>query len=457
MAKVWLKLDKNGTIIRYQINPNIEKVKASDEMIVELDDVPDFGGGKTIPAYRWDGNKIVRRSSKEISKDIKKVKSKSRDLTIEINRKNESDYYKIFSEIAENAKRISDLLFVGIILALTISFVASGVVALILEYNLILLILLIISILITIFLFLMFAIKAIAKRQYSVVIPTAITIDIEKDSIALPRTMRMKPRISSIYWPFIINAISVYEKVKKSEFLKQDSYEMLNVAIVATLFKGLINILSKVDSFETSELGIDKGPITGMRRISQLKYYLKDISYVSKDGKDVDLLKFLFPEIDLIRLPIGVNFSISLFGRKQPKGLVISTREIKLTLNSIYGNGSGLHLSTWKRSFDTKADKLYVNAIGFNCELEFTGASFNFFKIFNRRGYWDTNEYLSWFINLMDWLKEYLDWLEDEDEINMEEAFDLVESNPPHYKYRGGAIPPGDGHVIFGSMPNIKA
>lgn len=288
-------------------------------------------------------------------------------------------------------------------------------------------------------------------------IPSAITIDIEKDSVALPRTMRMKPRISSIYWPFIINAISVYDKVKKSGFLKQDPYEMLNVGIIATLFKGLISILSKVDSFETSELEINKGPITAMRRISQLEYYLKDISSVSEDGKDVELLKLLFPEIDLMRLPIGMNFSISLFGRKQPRGLVISTREIKLTLNSIYGSGSGLYLSTWKRSFDTKADKLYVNAIGFNCELEFAGASFNFLKIFNKRGCWYTNEYLSWFINLMDWLKEYMDWLEDEDEINMEEAFDLIESSPPHYKYRGGAIPPGDGHIIFNTATNTEA
>ena len=86
MTKAWLKLDENGTIIRYQVNPNIEKVEVSDEILVELDNVPDFGGGKTIPAYRWDGNQIVRRSSKEVAKDIKKIKSKSRDLTIAINR-----------------------------------------------------------------------------------------------------------------------------------------------------------------------------------------------------------------------------------------------------------------------------------------------------------------------------------------------------------------------------------
>ena len=57
----------------------------------------------------------------------------------------------------------------------------------------------------------------------------------------------------------------------------------------------------------------------------------------------------------------------------------------------------------------------------------------------------------------MDWLKEYMDWLEDEDEINMEEAFDLIESSPPHYKYRGGAIPPGDGHIIFNTATNTEA
>jgi hypothetical protein len=350
------------------------------------------------------------------------------------------------NEAKKRVAEITNLLIAGVGIALFIGIAASTISSF--ACNLcIRLLMIIISILIAIFFILRFYKKVIEIQHASQTIVTAIVYDNTTKNILLPKTLKMNPTLAVNVDPFPIALLRTYNTIRSYKGIPDQ--DISHIVIIITLLAALARKLTFYDGFDPSIIKISRGPFISSASIMDKKEYDSvGIDSISYNKIDIELLR-LGMNNQILKLPKGIKLRINLTDRDlSPLVLTMSCKAAKLSLIRLSGLGTILSSSGWRRSFAGNTNDNWVVGESYILKLCIGGPSLLRLEKLDKSG-WSVTQYLEWFNNLFTWIPTYLDWLETEDEIPDIRAFDLVSSNPAHYKYRLGNIPPGNGHIIY--------
>ena len=202
-------------------------------------------------------------------------------------------------------------------------------------------------------------------------------------------------------------------------------------------------------SLQPRSLILNKGPFSTTSSFGTNWYYLLPVEEVIKKEEDRALLRRILPDIKCFRLPVGMKLEIGLTHENVSRGFLFTARGATLRVAPFSGSSMPVLYSQWNRTFDAPKDKVFVHAISFMTTIDFSPFLDSLLFRKQKPGYWLVDDYLEWMNNLVEFTKELLDWLDDEDIISDNLALDLVSSTPPRYRCRLGDFGLGSRDIVF--------
>ena len=275
-------------------------------------------------------------------------------------------------------------------------------------------------------------------------IPTAIVLDPVQDCVVPPSKLRMAPRI--IFNPFPIQSVQTHLTLKKHRVL-QGSFNDRYIEAIFSLLAAFSAKLDPSDEFAPLIANINRGVFLSRMQYIDSGHITLKVDECTPSLTDTGVVRQAFPSL-AFKLPKGVSMTLHIYHEKLPS-LRIATSGLTLTIHPAGGAGSPTNTSPWKRRFPARANPFQINGLLFSETLAFGGLSLLKINTKERRDRWSFEDMLSWFIRVYEWINAYLDWMDSDEEIPSDELFELVDEVPPHYRYARGAIPPGNGEIVF--------
>jgi len=439
--KIAIKVDRKGFITGHTTVSG-DSIPQGYNYVTEIDGGIYITGPNTVPSYIWDGERIVPRTKKDVRKDIKRIRLKKRkqDALHLVGQKGP------LHEARESTQKLTELLLFGVVLALIIGVTSSSLFSLMIEFSPKPLIILMSAVVLAIILFIFSSAKLIPKKKYVEAIPSALAFNTQTQTVSLPKVIRMSRRLGRST-PLIISAISTYNTLAETQKKNEDGFRQYDLTLMLTITKIIHSFLNLPSSLEPRSILIDKGPFSSISHFGVNWYYLQPIQDSVETDSDLSIIQDFVPSIRTFRLPIGMTLRIGLSDKS--KGFLFSSRGVSLRFQPFSGSSMPALYSQWKREFDGPKDKVFIHALSFLVTFEFSPL-FSFpLRRRNKRGFWSTGDYVEWLSHMIDWMRQQLDWLEDESTIPDYEAFDLVDSSPPHYRCRVGDIGLGARDIVF--------
>lgn len=349
------------------------------------------------------------------------------------------------TEAFSSASRLTSLLATVLIIGTAIGVLTSAVVALLQNSSTVLIILASAAVVLVVVVFLRLLGSELANRSINDTVGTALVLDPALDRIVPPLRLRMAPRFVSGPFPFPIQSMITHKALQGIEF-KQE-FDRSYVEPLCTLLVAFGAKLSMMDEFIPTYSYLNRGPFLANRSGIVVPHKTWEVDEIAPSILDTGILRKAFPSLTF-DLPVGITPSVSLSAQRQPL-LRLHTPGVSLSLWTTGGVGGSTKLSAWKRGFPQRPNDFPIHGASFRIELTFGGR--RLFGIRKQRSLSQLafSQLLGWFDNVYEWMKIYLDWLDSDDEIPDDELFFLVDEFPPHYRYAKGAVPPGDGHIIF--------
>jgi hypothetical protein len=340
--------------------------------------------------------------------------------------------------------RISSLLVDVLLFGFIVGLLSETIVSLVSQTNRTILIVLIPLLCICILALIgRFLANEIALTTRKRLVGTAFAISKATDTCVPPHRLKMSPRYSGPY-PFPIMSIVTHLQLRGNQV---EELHSLTVEALCSLLKAFSEKLEMFDDFSPYTEKLDRGPFLANKSGIRLKHIRASIDDIAPSILDTAFLRKFLSFVSF-ELPEGVSMKVTISGARPL--ISIESPGIALKVEEGGRQSAPAGLSPWKRKFAAPTSELSLIGISFRVTLTFGGAG-----LLKRRGVkalpaWSFGSRLEWFQQVYDWIATYLDWLESDDEIPEDHLFELVEDYPPHYRYSRGAVPPGNGHIVFG-------
>jgi len=342
-----------------------------------------------------------------------------------------------------SVSRLSNLILTVIVLGFLIGIVSSIVVTLLQQCTVLLMIVGLIAVVLIVLMVLWFTGTELVRRSLVQTLATAIVFEPATNRIIVPTRLRMSPR--DLFPPFPVLSVQTHLRMKKHKDLIV-SDNIWNQEVVFTLLTAFADRLELADHFAPANAVVNRGPFLNYRQIKFRQTVAWKFEDCTPSLIDTGVVRRVFPLL-VFNLPKGISLKVHLSGRVQT--VELSSLGIALTLSAAGGQGAPVNLSSWKRQFAGGQTGYQIMGMLFSASLSFGGRSMFRAGKSSKPSEWSFNDTLHWFHNVYEWFHVYLDWIDSDEEIPVEERFDLVSEFPPHYKFSNGAIPPGNGEIIF--------
>lgn len=340
---------------------------------------------------------------------------------------------------------VSNILFAGILLGLSVGLLASAIVAIVVAGTIALVVVVVCSAAMIILVYLLFIKRQLSLQFIQKTVATALVIDQTNKAIVPPIKLRMQPRLGADSRPFAILSGDIFPKVSRITEIK--GTDLVNATTILTLLSAFLSKVNMMDQFASTDSHAERGPFMSARSGPARPYKEWQLEDTTDSIIDTSIMRSIFPA-SKIMLPQGVSLSLDLTRHVSPT-FQLKSPIVSLKMSTSMGVGNPRELTSWNRGFSSSSKETYIAGVAYVVTLQFGGFGLLGLNRDTKPSEWSVQLYLQWFYNVYDWLGSYLDWLDSDLEIPIEETFILVEADPPHYRYSLGPIPPGNGHIVF--------
>ena len=261
---------------------------------------------------------------------------------------------------------------------------------------------------------------------------TAIVFHQKNKRIPLPLKIKLKPRLSKIETPFIIEVKKIFYALNTYDKEKIEDIKIGNLTF-------LLYILSKINknslfpSTSQKIFSFDIGPFSDSSQIKKLDYYPVIVDNIFINSSDKKLVQECMPYLKMIYLPLGVKLKVSLLFEESPY-ISFESQFIKLRIQPTMGSCTFLSLSEWDIDFTIPSQELLVLSTILTTKIEYGGLLRTLVKSIKRKGRWPYTDYLTWFFDTIAYIHSKLFWIIDTSAIPDSELYLLKDEQKVQYE-----------------------